>query len=255
MNYKSQTLSAIVITENNVSTLERCLSSLHWVDQLIVVDRGSTDGSIALARSFSDNVHFHPSGNLSIVRRDALTLGVCDWLLLIEPDEWVEEMLKHEIDGVLLNTNPNMHGYSIPRQLKFQGQWLNQSEPERFLRLVRREQWTVLDNWAADLSVKGESSNLDRPLGYAPYMTLEDYFADLNRRSTMAAYRHLDSQGASAWDGNLFNLIWQTKWRGFQALILQGGLFQGFSGLLTGMAAAFETFLTYAKIRMLTRKA
>ncbi len=257
MTYKSQTVSAIVITENNATTLEKALSSLHWVDDLVVFDRGSTDGTLTIARGFTEKVYFHPSRNLTMVRRDALSTGSCDWLLLVEPDEWVEEMLRHEIDGVLLNTPANLNGYTLPRQLRFQSQWLSApvgEEPNRLLRLVRKNHWEVGEDWAATLKVGGDVGKLDRPMGYAPYKTVEELFNEINGQSTLSAYRHLETHGVSSKDQGTFGLMVKTKLAAWREFIFKGGIFKGITGQTLAMANTVEVFLKYAKIRALTKK-
>ena len=257
MNYKSQTVSAVVITGNNIHTIENALSSLHWVDELIVMDTGSTDGTLSIARNFTEKVRFHPGSNPAILRRDALALATCDWILIVEPDEWVEEMLRHEIDGVLLNTASHIHGYTIPRKLKFQGQWLNPGGQDRALRLIRRKgNWRVSDGWEPALQIDGgDIGRLDRPLGYAPYRTMDELFSDVNRRSTLAAYGYLEDNGASATDSSVWGLIFKTKMAALRHYLLGGGCTGGVLGFTMTMVRATETFLTFAKIRNLTRKA
>lgn len=255
MTYKSQTISAIVITENNAATLERCLASLHWVDELVVFDRGSIDGTLAIARGFTDKVFFHPSRNLNVIRRDALSMGKCDWLLLVEPDEWVEEMLRHEIDGVLLNTPSHLNGFTIPRQLKFQSQWITVplgEEPKRVLRLVRKKQWLIRDDWEATLVVNGDKGKLDRPLGYAPFTTVEGLFLAVNRLSTLAAYRYLEIHGTANGAQTPWNLMLKTKLTAWKQFILLGGLFKGITGQTLAMANTAHVFQKYAKVRALT---
>lgn len=259
MTYKSQTVSAIVITFNDAATLENTLYTLHWVDELVILDRGSTDGTLKIARTFTDKVFFHPSDNLTILRRDALALGKSDWLFLIEPNEWVEEMLKHEIDGLMLNMQPNVNGFTVPRKLKFQNEWTNlvsDVEPPRILRLVRKGRWKVSDDWHATLSVEGEVRQLDRPLGYAPYRTVEELFASVNQRSTLAAYRYLEKHGFASAPQGAWGVWWQTKLAAFKSLFLKGCISKGYLGFTMAMAYTLETFLRLAKIRMLmTRKA
>jgi glycosyltransferase involved in cell wall biosynthesis len=259
MAYKSQTVSAIVITHNDAATLENTLYTLHWVDELIVLDRGSTDNTLNIARTFTDKVFFHPSDNLTILRRDALALGKSDWLFLIEPYEWVEEMLKHEIDGVMLNMQPNVNGFTISRKLKFQNEWvdvISDVEPPRALRLVRKGRWKVSDNWQATLSVDGDIKNLDRPLGYAPYRTVEGLFTDVNQRSTVAAYKHLEEFGCASVPQGIFGMWWKTKMAAFRSMVFKGCMSKGFLGFTMSMAYTLETFLRLAKMRMLlARKA
>lgn len=257
MTYKSQTVSAIVITENNADTLERALSSLHWVDELVIMDRGSKDATLTIARGFTDKVYFHPSSNFNIVKRDALSMGKSDWMLLIEPEEWIEEMLRHEIDGVMLNTPAHLNGYTIPRQLKFQNQTLRNPVGEecyRCLRLVRKGHWEVGNDWAATLRVGGDTSKLDRTMSYAPYKTVESLFSDINRHSTLAAYRHLEVNGTVGKDICAFKMLWETKMAAYKQLIFKGGLFKGVTGVTLAMANIVGVFLKLAKVRALTQK-
>ena len=254
MTYKSQTVSAVIITYNNVATLERALSSLRWVDEIVVMDRGSTDGTLAIARGFTDKVFYHPSSNPVILRRDALTSAQGDWLLLIEPDEWVEEMLRHEIDGAMLHTPAHLNGYTIPRKLKFQNRFLFGpvgEEPSRVLRLVRKNHWEVCNNWSAELRVGGDVGRLDRPLGYAPYATVDDLFAAINGHSTRAAYEHLDTYGFRPADVGMWRLLWRLKADFLYHFLFQGGLWHGALGITLGVANMVNTFLKYAKIRAL----
>lgn len=257
MTYKSQTVSAIVITHNNAATLENTLYSLHWVDELIVLDQGSTDNTLTIARTFTDKVFFHPSNNPTILRRDALALGKSDWLFLVEPDEWVEEMLRHEVDGIMLNMQPNVTGLTVARKLKFQNEWVDvvsDIEPKRVLRLVRKGRWKISDDWHATLTVEGEIRHLDRPLGYAPYRTVEELFGAVNQRSTLAAYRHLEEYGWTNFPQSTVGVWWQTKIATIKSLFLKGCVFKGFSGFIMAMAYTLETFLKLAKIRTLLAK-
>lgn len=257
MTYKSQTLSAVVITKNNADTLERALSSLQWVDELVVVDRGSTDGTLAIARGFTERVLFHPSDNPTLLRRDALASASNDWILVIEPDEWVEEMLRHEIDGVMLNTPAHLNGFTIPRKLRFQNRWYNVplgEEPQRALRLVRKNQWEIRPGWNGELRVGGDVGRLDRPLGYEPYATVEALFAAMNTQSTLSAYRQLANEGVRAGKIGLWGLLWNIKWSTACHFWGQGGLFAGVMGLTFSMAHLVNVFLKQIKMRTLLTK-
>lgn len=254
MNYKSQTVSAIIITYNNAASLEDTLMSLRWADELVVLDRGSTDGTLAIARRFTEKVHFHPSGQPAALRKDALALGASDWLLLVEPDEQVPDMLKHEIEGVLLNTNASINGYTITRRLSFQKQWVRYGKAERAVRLVRKGKWRIADDWEGILAVEGETARLDRPLEYAPYATVDELFADVNRLSTIEAYRHLEANGVSISDQNMLNIVWKAKWTALSGYVFGGGFQDGFAGVVMAMAQLMGTFMKFAKIRMLTKK-
>lgn len=257
MTYKSQTVSAIIITHNNAATLEKALASVHWVDELIIFDCGSTDQTLGIARAFTDKVFFHPSKNKTIVLRDALSCGKSDWLLLLEPVEWVEEMLRHAIEGALLNVPANLHGYTIPRQMKLENQWMGMTvgeAPSKLLRLVRQHKWAVSTDWDATLRVDGEIGKLERLIGATPYRNIDALFKEVSQQSTMAAYRQLETHGFSKTKQSTLSILFQLKLAALNYFIWKGGLFRGSAGFLLAMANTVQVFMKLAKIRSLTQK-
>ncbi len=255
MTHRPETISAVLITRNNAETLERALLSLTWVDELIVLDRGSTDGTLALARHFTPHVFYHPSNNLTLLRHDALSRATADWILWVEPDEWVEVMLQQEIESVLPHS-ANINGYRIPRLETFQQQWL--STPVGFeeacpVRLVRKGEWDVAENWTAAIRVSGKLNTLEHPLGADPYGTIDALFTAINTQSTTSAYETLDKDGASQ-TASVWPLIWHTKRALVRQLIFRGALWKGAARLTVAVARIYAVFLKQAKIATFARK-
>ncbi|MGZ8940898.1 MAG: glycosyltransferase family 2 protein, partial [Limisphaerales bacterium] len=185
MNYKSQTLTAVVITFNHADTIEATLDSVRWADEVIVLDRGSTDGTLDIAQRFSKNIQYHPGENHATLLNDAFGLAKCDWILYLEPGEWVEEMLRHEIDGLLLNSDPAIAAYAIPRKLYFDQTCIQAGGhyPNRQVRMFRRGQGRALpipkNNELIEIDT-GEIVKLDRAIAMRPNRTLSDLFASIN---------------------------------------------------------------------------
>lgn len=137
-------ISAVVLTLNEEKTIARALSSLHWCDQLIVVDSGSTDDTLRIARSCGATVLQHkqpPPFQITDQRNWALNHPVLksDWVLFLDADEVVTPMLQLEIKSVL-SSRPVANGYLMAPRYLFLGKWLKftQGYPSWHPRLLRR---------------------------------------------------------------------------------------------------------------------
>lgn len=251
-SYKSQTVGAVIVTHNNAATLERCLESVKWADEIVVVDHGSTDGTLDIARKFTNRIYFHPSPDTLVQANYGLSWLTTGWVMLVQPYEWVEEMLRHEIDGLMLNPSPDVSGYAIPIKLHFQTHWISKGGfyPERQVRLFRRGKGTLLDNAnGLAVSIEGNPWQLDRALCSAPYTSYCQLFNDVNRRSIRAAYAAIEAGEVGILDRTVMNLLWQIKWVFVKRFFIQGGMADGFNGLAFVFAEAMATFLKQAKIR------
>ncbi len=244
----------MVIAHNNVESLSRCLESLNWADEIIVVDRGSTDGSLDIARRFTEHIYFHPSESTQILRNFAFSQCQSDWIVLLEPTEWIEEMLRHEIDGVLLSPHDYIHGFTIPTHFYFRGTHIKPggNYPRRGLRLFRREHAISLsDAYFNAIAVPNHVKSLEHAIGCEPYKTLMDVFRGANERSTNAAYHLIESRGTTgrAFASSCLNMILAPNWVFLTQYIFAGRIFGGFYGLIFSAVRAYETFLKYAKYR------
>lgn len=257
-DYRSQNLSIVLITYNNVETIERALSSVSWADEIIVIDRGSIDGTAALARRYTEKVYFHPATNLSILKNYGFSLVKCEWILYLEPYEWVEEMLKHEIDGILLNPNRDIQGWEIPRKIYFMDRWLSHGRlyPRRQVRLFRRDTGTAKDDdYFNVISVEGNVQKMDRAIASEQFPSLESLFANLQHSSAQAAY-HLIEAGEftsreSRFKQSTLNLIARPLITFLHRYALSLGCLDGFGGLSFALAQSFHCYLKYAKYRTL----
>lgn len=249
-------MTAVLITHNPGDRLEETLQSLKWAEALLIMDRGSTDGTLALARRYTEQVHFHPAAHLATVINAALEMVATDWVLLIQPGETVEDMLRHEIEGVMIKAPETVGGYRMKGRVRFQGDWLGAGGPQTDcgIRLFRQGRGCVADDLSAAITVPGDVRTLDRPLIQEPYRTLQDMFDEAGRRSTLQAYATLDESGHSFRNTSLLSLFAHAKWAGIRHFFLQGGLTDGRTGFAVAMARSLETFLTFAKMRMLTVK-
>ena len=116
-------ISAMVLTHNAEQSLARCLASLQWVDEIVVLDDCSTDRTPEIAAQFTEHIYTRKLENFSAQRNAALAHCTGVWVLVVDADEWLTPELRAKIVE-LLAREPTEHGYRIPRKNLFIGQWI-----------------------------------------------------------------------------------------------------------------------------------
>jgi hypothetical protein len=121
---RSVPVSAVVLTMNEQPNIRRCLASLGWADQVVVVDSGSTDGTVPLAEAAGAEVITRPWLGFSAQREFALRLPSLrhDWVYFVDADEWVSPQLASEIAAVL--RAPDCAAFAHRFRLVFMGAWI-----------------------------------------------------------------------------------------------------------------------------------
>jgi glycosyltransferase involved in cell wall biosynthesis len=134
-------VSVIVLTCNESANIERCLASVGWARQVVVVDSGSTDDTVGLAIAAGATVVTEPWRGYAAQREFAMRLAELhhDWVFFVDADEWVSTRLAGEIASIL--TDPHHDAYAQRWRLVFQGRWIRHCGWYRgswLVRLMRR---------------------------------------------------------------------------------------------------------------------
>lgn len=254
MATKSQTqaLSVVLITGNNRPVLERCLESLRWADEIVVVDRGSTDGALAVIRRYTEKLHYHPSSDFSVLSNYAIAQTTHDWVLYVEPYEWVEDSLREEILTLMTRTNIEEEGFLVPWKFYFDDRWLQHGGlfPISKLRLFKKQSSTATEHvHQPGIQVSGSFGQMTHAICYAPYQSLQDLFADGNETSSEAALATFESGGTAARKRDLPTLFFQPVSTFFQRYFWLGGYKDGDIGLVMAFARGYHEFLRLAKLQ------
>ncbi len=122
-------ISVVVLTYNEVANLRRCLASVAWCDDVVVVDSGSVDGTQALAQSLNARVMHRPFDNFAAQRNFALDEGALrhEWVLHIDADEECSAELRAEIESIVATGGSAQPAWRVPSRLMLLGQWLRRS--------------------------------------------------------------------------------------------------------------------------------
>src|ERR1700722_353240 len=184
-----KTLSVAIITRNEEVNLPRTLGSIYWANEIVVVDCGSTDGTVELAWRFGakviqqDWLGFGQQKNLAIER------CASEWVLSLDADEEVSETLAQEIERLLAG-KPAVDAYYLPRRNLFLGRWIRHGGyyPDQKLRLFRKGTAQFEESAVHEtVQYSGATRTLHADLIHHAYPTLENYIEHMNRYSTLGA--------------------------------------------------------------------
>ena len=245
-------LSVTVIALNEEERIRACLESVAWADEIVVVDSGSSDKTVAIAREFTDRVLFHAWEGYGAQKNFAIAQCHGDWVLSLDADERVSEGLREEIAATLA-ADPPVAAARVPRQNFFQGVWIRHGGwyPDHQLRLFRRGRGAFTPSAVHEsVRVDGPVGRLRAPLIHQSYRGIEDFVARANRYSDLAS-RELAAAGRG---GSLADLLLRPVWRFLAMYVWRGGFLDGWRGLTLAILYAHYVFLRAAKVRELRRR-
>jgi glycosyltransferase involved in cell wall biosynthesis len=107
-------LSVVVITYNNADTLDRCLAAVDWAEEIVVLDSGSTDGTVEIARRHGARVATHPFDDYGPQKQRAIDSAKLDWVLNLDADEILSPGTREIIERALIA--PDVAGFRLPRR-------------------------------------------------------------------------------------------------------------------------------------------
>jgi len=230
-----KTLSVAMIAMNEAANLPRTLASLAWANEIVIVDSGSTDATLSLARQAGARVFVEPWKGYAAQKNSAIAHTTGDWILSLDADEEVSPALAREILGILAG-EPPFTAYRIPRLNHFLGKPLRHGGywPDPKLRLFRKgaaqfEERPVHET----LKATGTVGQLKGHLIHHCYPTLEDYIAHMNRYSSEAA-RLLAGSGhtSRSWVGFLWNAVLNPAATFLYNYVFRLGFLDGREGLI-----------------------
>lgn len=245
-------LSAIVIAKNEANNISDCLDSLAFCDEMVVVDGGSSDDTVALAKargarvvSAPDWQGYGPQKNL------ALSQAHGDWVLSIDADERVTALLAVEIQTAINEAKAN--GYKMPRLSSFCGRDIHHSGwyPDYVLRLFRREKARFTDDLVHERVIcEGPIGRLNEPLRHRTIVSLEDALSKIDRYSTAGA-EMLVASGRRVY---FLSGIGHGGWTFLRSYFFRAGFLDGPEGFLVARYHAQTTFYRYMKAWMKKRR-
>lgn len=240
-----QPLSVALITLNAASQLAACLDSAAFADEIIVVDSGSTDGTIELAEARGAKVIQQDWRGFGPQKQMAVEAAQHDWVLCLDADERVSPKLRDSIENAL--KQPSTVAFRFPRCNRFLGRYLKHGEgyPDWSLRLFNRRHARWSDDAVHEkVLTDGPVGNLTGDLLHDSAETLASYLTKQNRYTTLAAEMAL-AAGKRAGFGRLF---FSPLIRFIKFYLIRQGFRDGLPGLVHITIGCFNSFCKYAKM-------
>lgn len=240
-------LSIIIPTKNTEGKIADCLKSVKGMGEIIVLDGGSTDKTVEIAKKAGARIAKQKQGSYAVWRNQGAELARGDWLFYIDSDERVTPELKVKIERIIGDKN-SLPAYAVARrnfvfgkELKHGGWW-----PDYVLRLMRRDK---LVRWEGELheqpKINGEVGHLKEALIHLKEDNLSDMVTKTNKWSEVEARLLLDSgHPKMAW----WRFLRPVATEIFDRLVLKLGFLDGVQGIIFSIYQGYSVFMRYAKL-------
>lgn len=238
-------ISAAITSFNSEKTLKKCLQSLSFCDEIIVVDSLSTDKTLAIIEEFGCTLHQQEF--LGYAKQKQLAIDLCnhDWVLLLDSDESIDAESQAEMTR-WQNSKPQSDGYTLPRREYVFWQW---SHPwvhkNRFLRLFKKSTSKMSSHKVHESVVcQGKVSKLEVAIDHFGETSIQKKLEKIHAYSSLSAtekYKNGKRVG-------LLKLIFSPGFYFFKQLVLRRQIFNGAAGWINACLNTYYAFLKHSKL-------
>lgn len=244
-------LSVAIITHNEEQNLPRTLASVQFADEIVVVDSGSTDRTVEIARGAGATVIERPWPGFAEQKNFAIGRCTSRWVLTLDADEELSPELQNEI-RILLRSEPSVEAYYLRRRNLFLGRWMKHGGfyPDAKLRLFRRTAQLEFTPRPVHETIhySGSTTTLKHDLLHHAYPTLSAYIQHMDHYSDLGA-EILIAKGRTSrhFPAFFWNMLYVPSLAFYWNYVFRGGFLDGREGLLLHLYQAVYTSWKYAK--------
>ena len=246
------TLGVAIIALNSEARLAQCLGAVAFADDIVVIDGGSQDNTVAIARAHGARVLVEPDWpGFGPQKNRAVAALATDWVLSIDTDEIVSPELARSIDEALRTPRANV--YALDRLSSFCGEWIRHSGwyPDWVPRLFRRDAARFSDDLVHErLVFDGKAAQLEGKLMHYSYEDFETVLRKLNAYSSAGARQRL----ASGARGGLGKAIARGSWAFVRTYVLRRGFLDGRAGFMIAVFNAQTVYYRFLKLEWARRQ-
>jgi glycosyltransferase involved in cell wall biosynthesis len=244
-------VSVYVLTFNNRRTIEQCLRSVAWAEELVIVDSFSTDGTYEICQRYTGRTFQRKWTGHRDQYQYAADLTTQGWIMFVDADEEIPPELAKEIREVLKGGAEGIDAFFVYRRTYYLGRWIRYGGwyPDGEIRLYRREKGRWEGGLHAKLFVNGEVKSLKNQYLHYTYRNISDQIQTIDKYSQIAA----EDMAREGKRFSLFKLLFHPPFRCFKEYILKAGFRDGFPGLVIIVSTMYYVFIKHAKLWELTR--
>lgn len=234
---------------NEAGNLPRCLSQIKDFQEWLVLDTGSSDDSIQIARDLGARVESTPWKGFSKTRDEHFKLSTQPWILWLDADEELTPDFIEELRNILPGIDQHA-GYEINRLMFFEGRWIRHGDwfPDRVTRLFQASAWTMPDREIHEsVEISGTIGRLTQTVPHYSYQNWDDRQKRVDSYTSLwATQQHQRGKSCSPVGPSL-----RALWKLFRGLIIKKGFLDGSLGWKIAKSNALEVYLKYKKLRHL----
>ena len=248
-------ISALINTLNEEKNIEKCLQSLSWVDEIILVDMYSDDKTVEIAKKYTDKIfYFERVGYADPARAFALSQVSNEWVVVLDADEVIPKSLSDELiaiakedkaDAIWIPRKNFMFGHEI----KHTGWNMHDDIQMRFFKKIMMTYGSTIHNFVniSDQARIITLKNNETCIWHFNYIDIEHFLEKLNKYTTVEAKQLFDKRKQSSFLIVIYTCIREFVYR----FILKSGYKDGFYGLVLSLLMCVYRFTTLAKLKIM----
>ncbi len=244
-------LGCAIIAYNEEKNIEKTLKSVSFCDEIVVVDSGSSDNTVQIAKKYTDKVYYQEWLGYGKQKNFAISRLNTDWVLSIDADEVVGKKLAAEIKTTIRNTK--QEAFLINIQLVFMGKKLRfgGTYPDYHLRLFKKGSFFFDESDIHEgIQTDRKAIKLKNTILHYSYDSLQDYLQKFNSYTTLIAQKHKQNGKRVS---KIFPFL-RMSFEFFKRFILMGAFLDGYEGSVYALMSSFYVFVKYAKLIELNQK-
>jgi len=254
---KQMRLSVVIATRDEEKNIGKCMESVKWADEIVIVDDVSADRTVEICKGYTNKIFindskedFHKNKNLGIEKASK------DWILSIDADERITEKLSEEIKNAI--QDKERIGYYISRKNYFLGKWIRGCGwyPDYIIRLFRKgvTEWPLEIHDVPSIKDKSKVGYLNNSLIHMSYTSIEQYIKKFAQYTTKLAKEEHEKGTRITKVNFLFLFLIKPLYWFCRKYFLMHGYAQGFRGFFISVASASTIFMSYAKLWEILQK-
>jgi len=239
-------ISAIVHTYNEEQNIRKCLNSLEWVDEIIVVDNGSQDKTLDIAKKYTEKIFKTDLQDFSEIRNLGMEKTVGDWVLFVDTDERVTAFLKTELEALVALSDCS--AYAISRRNIIFGKEISNSPfwPDWVIRLIKKDQF---EEWVGRVheypKFKGNLGYTKNSLIHLTHRNIDQIVLKSLEWSKIDAKLRLDANHPKMSGWRFLRILISEI---FKQGILRKGFFNGTIGIMDSLLQVFSMLMSYIRL-------
>ena len=249
-----QKLSVVIITKNIADKLRNCLESVKWADEIVVVDGHSDDGTVDIAKEYTDNIIISDFEGFGNERNKGTEMATGDWILQLDGDEVVTSEFRSRLEKLLTGDDDGCVSFKFRRKNVFLGKVMMRGGWYHYSAHLFKKGFA---HYEGDIHEKliagGSQGKMEEGVDHYPFHNISEFITRQNRYTTLQAREMFKEDPAMPEKEVMFNLK-EKPFKLFRKMYIKKlGLLEGRHGLIFSILFSWVHYLKWAKYWELQR--